>query len=85
MCCVELGVHIQAFTFSSQDHGRLSDKHNIQAFTLKTLSRSRSVEWRAHIRAFIKNSQDHGRLSGAWCGVCGGVLCCVCGGVVCGV
>ena len=27
MCCVELGVHIQAFTFSSQDHGRLSEKH----------------------------------------------------------
>ena len=21
------GAHIQAFTFSSQDHGRLSDKH----------------------------------------------------------
>ena len=27
MCCVELGVHIQAFIFSSLDHGRLSEKH----------------------------------------------------------
>ena len=34
MCCVELGAHIQAFTFSSQDHGRSFDKQISQAFTL---------------------------------------------------
>ena len=42
------GAHIQAFTFSSQDHCRLSIVHVSQAFTFlltKTLSRSRSVVW----------------------------------------
>ena len=70
------GAHIQAFTFSSQDHGRLSIVH---------ISKHSLFSWRRH-------SQDHGRLSGVWCGVCVVcvvVVCCVvvlwwCVCVVCG-
>ena len=71
------GAHIQAFTFSSQDHGRLSIVH---------VSKHSLFSWRRH-------SQDHGRLSGVVCGVCGvlwwcDVVVCVCCVVVvrvCGV
>ena len=57
------GAHIQAFTFSFQDHGRLSIVH---------VSKHSLFSWRRH-------SQDHGRLSGVWCGVLWWCVCVVCG------
>ena len=56
------GAHIQAFTFSFQDHGRLSIVH---------VSKHSLFSWRRH-------SQDHGRLSGVWCGVLWWCVCVVC-------
>ena len=62
---VDCGAHIQAFTFSYQDHGRLSivciSTHS-PSHQVENLSRLRSVVDCAHIRAFTFSSQDHGRL-----------------------
>ena len=48
-------AHIQAFTWNSEDHGRLPAVHiskHSHSHHVETLSRSRSVARRAHIQAF---------------------------------
>ena len=67
MCCVELGVHIQAFTFSSQDHGRLSDKHI-----------SKHSRWR-HSQDHGRLTGVWCGVCGVLCFVCVHVACVVCG------
>ena len=82
------GAHIQAFTFSSQDHGRLSDKHisKHSLFRLKI-----TVVCRLSTCPSIHLSLDEDTLKiTVGCLVCGvvcvcGVLCLVCACGVCGV
>ena len=57
MCCVELGAHIQAFTFSSKiTVGCLTSTY--PSIQLKTLSRSRSVACGAHPSIHFSLDED---------------------------
>ena len=85
MCCVELGAHIQAFTFSSQDHGRLNGEH-ISKHSLFRLKITVGCRLCTCPSVHFSLDEDTLKITVGWC-VCVDtvvrICMCMCGEYVC--